>query len=74
LNACEKIDNPLANAEFKTYRAINNGKPLENTLYYHYARLIELLSLWKEQRSCWTIPIFWAKTSSIITRNTRVKA
>jgi NAD-reducing hydrogenase large subunit len=43
LNAVKQIDTPLANAEFKTYRAINNGKPLENTLYYHYARLIETL-------------------------------
>ncbi len=43
LNIIEKIDTPLANEEFKIYRSINNGKPLENTLYYHYARLIETL-------------------------------
>jgi len=43
LNISEKIDTPLANEEFKIYRSINNGKPLENTLYYHYARLIETL-------------------------------
>jgi NAD-reducing hydrogenase large subunit len=39
----EKIDTPLASEEFKAYRAINGGKPLENTLYFHYARLIETL-------------------------------
>lgn len=43
LNLSEKIDTPLANEEFKRYRSINNGKPVENTLYYHYARLVETL-------------------------------
>jgi NAD-reducing hydrogenase large subunit len=43
VNVAEKIDTPLANKEFKKYRAINNGKPIENTLLYHYARLIETL-------------------------------
>ncbi len=43
LNIADKIDTPLANEEFKAYRQINAGKPIENTLYYHYARLIETL-------------------------------
>jgi len=43
LNIAEKIDTPLANAEHKLFKALNNGKPVENTLYYHYARLIETL-------------------------------
>ena len=43
VNVAEKIDTPLANKEFIKYRAINNGKPIENTLFYHYARLIETL-------------------------------
>lgn len=43
LNIIDKIDTPLANEEFKAYRTINNGLPIENTLYYHYARLIEAL-------------------------------
>lgn len=43
LNAIDQIDTPLANQEFKEYRAINSGRPIENTLYYHYARLIETL-------------------------------
>jgi NAD-reducing hydrogenase large subunit len=43
LNVAKQIDTPLADKEFKIYRAINHGKPLENTLYYHYARLIETL-------------------------------
>ncbi|HSM25465.1 MAG TPA: Ni/Fe hydrogenase subunit alpha [Anaerolineaceae bacterium] len=43
LNIADKIDTPLANEEFKAYRQINGGKPIENTLYYHYSRLIETL-------------------------------
>jgi NAD-reducing hydrogenase large subunit len=43
LNASEQLDTPLANAEHKLFKAIGNGKPVENTLLYHYARLIETL-------------------------------
>ncbi len=43
LNTAEKIDTPLANDAFKVYKAMNAGKPIENTLHYHYARLIETL-------------------------------
>ncbi|MBW6471564.1 MAG: Ni/Fe hydrogenase subunit alpha [Anaerolineaceae bacterium] len=43
LNIIDKINTPLANEEFKSYRQINAGKPIENTLYYHYSRLIETL-------------------------------
>jgi NAD-reducing hydrogenase large subunit len=43
LNIADKIDTPLANEELKAFKSLNNGKPVENTLYYHYARLIEAL-------------------------------
>lgn len=43
LNNSESITTPLANAELKKFKALNGGKPVENTLYYHYARLIEAL-------------------------------
>lgn len=43
LNAIDKIDTPMAAEEFKAWKAINNGKPVENTLFFHYARLIECL-------------------------------
>jgi len=43
LNNSKQIDTPLANEEHKIWKQINNGKPVENTLYYHYARLIEAL-------------------------------
>ncbi|MBG0787424.1 MAG: Ni/Fe hydrogenase subunit alpha [Anaerolineaceae bacterium] len=43
LNAVDHIDTPLAQAEFELYKQLNNGKPVFQTLYYHYARLIETL-------------------------------
>ncbi|MCE9647754.1 MAG: Ni/Fe hydrogenase subunit alpha [Chloroflexi bacterium] len=43
LNIIDRIDTPLANEELKVFKTLNNGKPVENTLYYHYARLIEAL-------------------------------
>lgn len=43
LNAVTKIPTPMAQQEFRNFKAINNGRPVEGTLYYHYARLIETL-------------------------------
>jgi NAD-reducing hydrogenase large subunit len=43
LNVAQKTGTPLAEVELKQFKALNNGKPVENTLYYHYARLIEAL-------------------------------
>lgn len=43
LNVAEKIDTPLANAELRLFKSLNHGSPVEQTLYYHYARLIEAL-------------------------------
>ncbi|MHB1296108.1 MAG: Ni/Fe hydrogenase subunit alpha [Anaerolineae bacterium] len=40
LNVADRISTPLANEEFKVFKAISAG-PVEPTLYYHYARLIE---------------------------------
>jgi NAD-reducing hydrogenase large subunit len=42
-NNSDRIATPMANEELKAFKALNNGKPVENTLYYHYARLIETL-------------------------------
>lgn len=41
LNAVDKIKTPLASEEFRLFKQINGGKPVEPSLYYHYARLIE---------------------------------
>jgi len=43
LNIADVIETPMANEELKLIKQINNGKPVENTLHYHYARLIETL-------------------------------
>ncbi len=43
LNVADRIDTPLANEEWKLFRSLNGGRPVENTLHYHYARLIEAL-------------------------------
>ncbi|MHC1784905.1 MAG: Ni/Fe hydrogenase subunit alpha [Anaerolineaceae bacterium] len=43
LNASDRIATPLADAEMKIFKAMNPGKPVENTLHFHYARLIECL-------------------------------
>ncbi len=43
LNVAEKIDTPLADAELRIWKTLNGGRPVENTLYYHYARLVECL-------------------------------
>jgi NAD-reducing hydrogenase large subunit len=43
LNIAQSLSTPLANEEFLRFKGLNGGKPVENTLYYHYARLIEAL-------------------------------
>ena len=43
LNVIDYIPTPLAQEEFKIYRQINGGLPVEGSLYYHYARMIEVL-------------------------------
>ncbi len=42
INVCDKISTPLANAELKEFRK-SFGRPAQQTLLYHWARLIELL-------------------------------
>jgi len=42
INVCEKIRTPLAQAELEEFRS-QFGRPAQETLLYHYARLIELL-------------------------------
>ncbi len=41
LNVADKINTPMANEEFKNFKSLSGGKPMEGTLWYHYARLIE---------------------------------
>jgi NAD-reducing hydrogenase large subunit len=41
LNAAEKMATPLAQKEYESFRQLRDGKVVEGSLYYHYARLIE---------------------------------
>jgi NAD-reducing hydrogenase large subunit len=43
LNVASHISTPLAQEEMEIWKSLNGGKPVEGTLYFHYARLIELL-------------------------------
>ncbi|HWR65691.1 MAG TPA: Ni/Fe hydrogenase subunit alpha [Bellilinea sp.] len=43
MNASDRMATPLADAEMKIFKAMNPGKPIENTLHFHYARLIEAM-------------------------------
>lgn len=43
LNVADQIDTPLAGNELRQFKALGNGGLVHGTMYYHYARLIELL-------------------------------
>jgi NAD-reducing hydrogenase large subunit len=43
LNVVDKMATPLAAKEFDAFKRIAGGQPVEGSLFYHYARMIELL-------------------------------
>jgi NAD-reducing hydrogenase large subunit len=43
LNVVDALGTPLADEEFRRFRELGNGRPVEGSLFYHYARLIELV-------------------------------
>jgi NAD-reducing hydrogenase large subunit len=43
LNVSQGISTPLANAQLKNFKKLGDNGIVEGSLYYHYARLIELL-------------------------------
>ena len=43
VNICDFFSTPLAEKERIEFKAIGNGKPVQSSLAYHWARLIELL-------------------------------
>jgi NAD-reducing hydrogenase large subunit len=43
LNVADSISTPEANKEFENFKKTGNGLPVEGSLYYHYARLIEVI-------------------------------
>lgn len=43
LNVADRCGTPEADKYFDDFKNINNGKPVLNSFYYHYARLIEII-------------------------------
>ncbi len=43
VNNCDQFTTPLAEKERVEFRAVGKGKPVQSSLAYHWARLIELL-------------------------------
>jgi len=43
LNIAKSCGTPVADKELIKFKALNGGKPVLNTFYYHYARLIEMI-------------------------------
>jgi len=56
LNVADRISTPLANEELKEFKAIGNGRPVEGSLWYHYARLIEVLYALERARELFEDP------------------
>lgn len=43
LNVATSISTPRAQTEMQIWKSLNGGLPVEGSIYYHYARLIELI-------------------------------
>lgn len=43
LNVSDDISTPMASAELRKFKTLGKGGPVSQTLYYHYARVIEIL-------------------------------
>ena len=43
MNAVKSIGTPIAGEEHKIFQTLNNGDPVGQTLYFHYARMIEVI-------------------------------
>lgn len=43
INNCDYIDTPIAEKERQEFMALGNGKPINSSMAYHWARMIELV-------------------------------
>jgi len=43
LNVCDGIDTPLAKGAAKEFKAAGGNRPVHSTMFYHWARMIELV-------------------------------
>ncbi len=66
LNVADRINTPLANKEFEEYKNINGGSVKNDSLYYHYARLIELMYATERAKEL-------LEDDEIVSRDVRVK-
>ncbi|MFA5059725.1 MAG: Ni/Fe hydrogenase subunit alpha [Candidatus Omnitrophota bacterium] len=70
LNVASKMKTPLAQAEFKNYKDLGRGKPLNGSFYFHYARLIETLGCIEEARDILNDPkILSTEIQAVASRN-----
>lgn len=51
LNVADSIDTPLARAELQSFRTLSSSGLVEGSMYYHLARLIELLHAAEKARA-----------------------
>jgi len=66
LNVCDAIGTELANNELTEFKKLGNGGPVHETLYYHYARLIEILYAAERAREL-------IKDDDIVSKDVRVQ-
>ncbi len=45
LNVCDRVDTPLAKEAAKDFKAAGGGQPIDSTMFYHWARMVENLHL-----------------------------
>ncbi len=43
LNVCDSCGTPEADTELEEFRGLSEGRPVDSSFYYHYARLIEIV-------------------------------
>jgi NAD-reducing hydrogenase large subunit len=61
LNVASHISTPIAQGEMKIWKSLNGGAPVEGTLYFHYARLIETIYALEHARELLEDPITMKK-------------
>jgi len=66
LNAADSISTPLANKELRNFKELGKGQPVHETLYYHYARFIEVLYAAENAKEI-------LDDDEIVSKNVRVK-
>jgi NAD-reducing hydrogenase large subunit len=61
LNVASKMKTPIAEQEFRRFRAMAHGKPVHGSFYFHYARLIEVLTCIEQAREILNDPEILSK-------------